>query len=126
MVLIALTVVAALFAPFVFLGGFWVALAGMAVWGLGMGAHESIIPAAVTPIVPMNRRASAYGLFTAGYGLLWFLGSVAIGFLYQRSLGETVAFCMITQLSAVPFFLWVKRHNRETRKDGDALIGRLL
>jgi len=29
------------------LGGFGVALAGAASWGLGMGVHESIIPAAV-------------------------------------------------------------------------------
>jgi hypothetical protein len=27
------------------------------------------------------RWASAYGLFTAGYGILWFLGSVLIGVL---------------------------------------------
>jgi len=47
---------------------------------LGMGAHESIIPAAVTPMVPNERRASAFGLFTAGYGLFWFLGSATIGF----------------------------------------------
>ncbi len=33
---------AALFAPLMFLGGFWAALAGAAVWGLGTGVHESI------------------------------------------------------------------------------------
>lgn len=68
-VLIGLTIIAALFAPLVFLGGFWMALAGAAVWGMGMGVHESIIPAAVTPMVPGQRRASAFGLFTSGYGI---------------------------------------------------------
>src|SRR5579863_4797757 len=51
-VLIALTLVSALFAPLVFFGGFWLALLGAATWGLGMGVHESIIPAAVTPMAP--------------------------------------------------------------------------
>ena len=108
-VLIALTLVSALFAPLVFLGGFWVALAGAAIWGLGIGVHESIIPAAVAPMVPVNRRASAFGLFTAGYGVFWFLGSAAIGILYDISLPATIAFCVVTQLAAIPVFAWVAR-----------------
>jgi len=108
-VLIGITLIAALFAPLVFLGGFWMALAGAAVWGMGMGVHESIIPAAVSPMVPQQRRASAFGLFTSGYGIFWFLGSAVIGFLYERSLTFTIAFCVITQLLAVPIFLWVAK-----------------
>jgi MFS family permease len=108
-VLIVLTLLAASFAPLVFLGGFWVALAGAAVWGMGMGVHESIIPAAVTPMVPKQRRASAFGLFTSGYGIFWFLGSAAIGFLYERSLSATIAFCVVTQLCAIPIFVWVAK-----------------
>lgn len=113
-VLVALTVIASLFAPLVFLGGFPFALAGAAVWGMGIGVHESIIPAAVAPMVPSQRRASAFGLFTAGYGVFWFLGSAAIGFLYDHSTAWTVAFCMSTQLLAVPVFIWVgRRHRRD-------------
>jgi predicted MFS family arabinose efflux permease len=93
----------------VFLGGFWAALLGAAVWGLGKGVHESIIPAAVAPMVPANRRASAYGLFTAGYGLFWFVGSAAIGLLYERSLTAVIAFCVVFELAAVPLFAWVAR-----------------
>ncbi len=109
-VLIGLTLVAALFAPLVFLGGFWVALVGAAIWGVGMGVHESIIPAAVAPMVPAHRRASAFGLFTAGYGVFWFVGSAAIGILYDSSLSATIAFCVVTQLASVPIFIWVGRH----------------
>ena len=112
-VLIALTVVTSAFAPLVFLGGFWAALVGAAVWGIGMGVHESIIPAAVTPMVAAGRRATAFGLFTAGYGVAWFLGSAVIGFLYDRSVGATVGFCVIAQLAAVPIFVWVgRRHDQ--------------
>lgn len=109
-VLVGLTIVASLFAPLVFLGGFWMALLGAAIWGMGMGVHESIIPAAVTPMVPSQRRASAFGLFTASYGIFWFLGSALMGFLYERSLVGVIVFCMGTQLMAVPLFLWVSRH----------------
>jgi MFS family permease len=111
-VLIGLTLVSALFAPLVFLGGFWLALVGAAIWGLGMGVHESIIPAAVAPMVPPQRRASAFGLFTAGYGVFWFLGSAAIGILYDLSLPATVAFCVAAELAAVPVFIWVGRRHR--------------
>jgi predicted MFS family arabinose efflux permease len=105
--LIGLTLLSALFAPLVFLGGFSLALVGAAIWGLGMGVHESIIPAAVAPMVPQAHRASAYGLFTAGYGLFWFLGSAAIGIFYDLSLAAVIAFCIAAELAALPFFIWV-------------------
>lgn len=108
-VLVVLTLVSALFAPLVFLGGFWMSLIGAAIWGLGMGVHESIIPAAVAPMVPARRRASAFGTFTAGYGIFWFIGSAVIGILYDLSLTAVVTFCVITQLTAVPVFIWVGR-----------------
>jgi MFS family permease len=108
-VLAVLTLVSALFAPLVFLGGFWAALVGAAIWGLGMGVHESIIPAAVAPMVPSRRRASAFGTFTAGYGIFWFIGSAAIGILYDLSLPAVIVFCVLTQVAAVPIFIWVGR-----------------
>jgi MFS family permease len=67
-----------------------------------MGVHESMIPAALALRVDPQRRASAYGLFTAAYGIAWFGGSVVIGLLYQVSLGWLVAFCMVTQVAALP------------------------
>ncbi len=111
-VLIPLTLLSALFAPLVFLGGFWGALIGMALWGLGMGVHESIIPAAVGQMVPLQRRASAYGLFTAGYGVFWFLGSAALGILYGVSLPLLIAFSIVAELAAIPLFIVVSRRFR--------------
>ena len=109
-VLIVLTVLSAAFAPLVFLGGFWTALIGAALWGLGIGVHESIIPAVVAPMVPVQRRASAFGLFTAVYGTAWFLGSAAIGILYDISVPATVVFCVAAELAALPIFIGVGRH----------------
>jgi MFS family permease len=108
-VLIPLTVLSACFAPLVFLGGFWLALIGAALWGMGMGVHESIIPAAVATIVPANRRPSAYGLFTGAYGLAWFLGSAIMGILYDHSIPAVIAFCVIVELAAIPLLFKLRR-----------------
>jgi predicted MFS family arabinose efflux permease len=107
-ILIPLTVVAAAYAPLVFLGGFWAALAGVSLWGLGMGVHESIIPAAVAPMVSTDRRASAYGLFTGVYGTAWVAGSIVIGALFAVSLGLVVAFAVAAQLAAIPLLVLVR------------------
>ncbi len=108
-VLIPLTIISAPFAPLVFLGGFWTAVVGAALWGLGMGVHESIVPAAVAGLVPPQRRPSAYGIFTGGYGVAWFLGSTIVGVLYDRSVTAVVAFCLVVQLAAVPLLLAVRK-----------------
>jgi MFS family permease len=110
-ILVPLTLLSALFAPLVFLGRFWAALVGAALWGLGMGVHESIVPAAVAPMVPAHVRASAYGLFTAGYGIFWFIGSAIIGILYDRSIPAVIFFCVLAELAVIPFFV-------ATRKSG--------
>ncbi len=113
-ILVPLTLVSALFAPLAFLGGFWVALVGVALWGLGIGVHESIMSAAVARMVPVQRRASAYGLFTGGYGVFWFLGSVLLGYLYGVSLTALVVFSVVVEVAAIPLFLLVKLPPNET------------
>src|SRR5438094_220123 len=42
--------VGAVFAPMVFLGQFWLALMGMGVWGIGMGAQNSLLKAVLTTV----------------------------------------------------------------------------
>jgi len=107
--LIPLTVVTALYAPLAFLGGFWAVLVGVCLWGLGMGVQESLIPAAVAPMISPDRRAFAYGLFTGIYGTAWVIGSIVIGVLVNVSLVGLVAFCMASELAAIPLILIVHR-----------------
>jgi MFS family permease len=111
-ILIPLTLASLLYAPLAFLGGWAASLVGVSLWGLGMGVHESIVPAAVTLMVPRERRASAYGLFTAGYGISWFVGSAAIGGLLGVSTAGVVAFAIVAELAALPFFVRVARAMR--------------
>ena len=94
--------------PFVFLGGFTAALAGMALWGAGMGAQQSLLRAAIANIVPVERRGAAYGIFNTAYGVLWFAGSAAMGALYGVSKPGLVIFAVAAQLCAIPLFLMVK------------------
>jgi MFS family permease len=114
-VLVPLTIVVAAYAPLAFLGGFWAILVGVSLWGLGMGVQESLIPAAVAPMVSPDRRAFAYGLFTGIYGTAWVLGSIVIGVLITVSLTGLVVFCVVSELAAVPLILVVRRRSLLTR-----------
>jgi MFS family permease len=108
--LIGAAVLSAGFAPLVFLGGFLPALFGVILWGIGMGAQESIMRAAIAHMTPPHRRGTAYGVFNTGYGLCWFLGSVLMGFLYEISITGLVAFSVAVQLASVPLFMYVHRN----------------
>ncbi len=107
-ILILAVLISCLFAPLTFSGNTSFALTGMILWGIGMGAQESILKATIAGIVPKYKRASAYGIFSAGYGLAWFLGSTLMGVLYDWSITFLIGFSVISQLLAIPFLLWVK------------------
>ncbi|MCX7937492.1 MAG: MFS transporter, partial [Chlorobi bacterium] len=56
---------------------------GIVAWGMGMGAHESILRASVAFLVPPQQQGTAFGLLSAWYGISWFAGSAVLGMLYQ-------------------------------------------
>lgn len=108
-VMVAATLLSAFFAPLAFLGSWGWAMVGMVLWGIGMGAQESVMRAAVADLVASQRRASAYGIFQTGYGLFWFLGSVLMGLLYENFLMYLIIFSVASQLVAIPIILVVAR-----------------
>jgi predicted MFS family arabinose efflux permease len=65
-------------------------------------------------MAPAHRRATAYGTFSAGFGVAWFLGSVVLGLLYDRSLTAVVVFAAATQLAALPLLVAVARGTRRS------------
>ncbi len=103
-VLIGATAVSSLFAPLAFGGGFELALVGAIVWGLGMGAQESIMRAAIADMVPPERRGTGFGLFGLLFGLAWFAGSVLMGWLVDVSIPTLIAFSVALQLGAIALF----------------------
>ncbi|QLH43086.1 MAG: MFS transporter [Coxiellaceae bacterium] len=101
-ILILLVILSAGFAPLVFLGhSLWVIYLGMLLWGLGVGSQESLMRAVIANMIPSHKRGSAYGIFNAFYGVSWFLGSVIIGWLYDKNIVSVVSFSVTLQIIAV-------------------------
>ena len=114
-VLLAAVLVSLCFAPMVFLGNFYFALFGMVLWGIGMGAQESIMKAEIAEIIPAERRGTAYGTLNTFYGLFWFAGSAAMGLLYDHSLNGLVIFSVATQLIAVAVLFYIVRKKKNIK-----------
>ncbi len=104
----ALVISTALSAPFallIFGGSSNVSLLlGIAMWGVGMGAQESILKAAVASFVPKASRATGYGIFECVFGVFWFLGSWLLGALYDVSIPVMIAVSVGAQLLAIPLY----------------------
>jgi MFS family permease len=79
-------------------------LVGLALWGIGMGAQESILKAAVTTMVPKASRATGYGVFECSFGVFWFFGSWLMGELYDANIVVMVAVSLLAQMAAIPLF----------------------
>ena len=111
--LVLSTLISAPFAFFVFLcRSVPLLLVGIALWGVGMGAQESILKAAVSGMVPKQSRATGYGIFECSFGVFWFLGSWILGSLYDVSKVAMVIVSMAAQLAAIPLYLASARQRR--------------
>jgi MFS family permease len=113
-VIAAAAAVSLFFAPLVFAGTLIAAIVGMILWGIGMGAQESIMRAVVAEMIPSHKRGAAYGVFNTGYGIAWFLGSALMGWLYGVSLVLLIAFSMIAQAASIPLVIVVMKRRRVT------------
>lgn len=100
---------ALLSAPLAFLGGTAGVWAGMILWGISMGAQESVLRAAVARLSAPERRGTAYGVFHAVFGTAWFAGSAALGFLYDRSAAGLAGVALFLQLASVILLLQLGR-----------------
>ncbi|NBL00837.1 MAG: MFS transporter [Erysipelotrichia bacterium] len=98
--------ISVLIAPVFFLiDGTWGIIMGVILWGIGMGAQESILKAVISVMVSKEKRATAYGIFYTVFGSAWFLGSVAIGWLYSLNIAYMVIFSVLMELLAVIFLM---------------------
>jgi len=104
--LVISVIISAMIAPAFFLiNGTVGIIIGVILWGIGMGAQESILKAVISVMVSKEKRATAYGIFYTVFGSAWFLGSVIIGFLYDLNLVYVVIFSTLMELLAVIFLL---------------------
>jgi MFS family permease len=110
-IMIVVAILSALFAPLVFLGGFYYAFLGMILWGVSMGSQESIMRSSIAVMTSVEIRGRAYGVLNTAYGVSWFAGSVLMGYLYGISILYLVIFSVVIQLVSVPFFISILRIN---------------
>ena len=104
--LIVSTFLSAFFSGFIFLSKSPVLFSiGIVLWGIGMGAQESIMKAAVSSIVPRKMRSTGFGVFETVFGIAWFLGSWLLGALYDIRPLYLVAVSTAAQLSAIVFYV---------------------
>ena len=95
--------------PFGFLVGGVGVYISVACWATGLGAQDATLRSGISQVVSMNKRGTAFGAFNAAYGVLWFLGSVTMGVLYDFSLFALVGFGIAAQLAAAVLFIWLRK-----------------
>ncbi len=95
--------------PLGFLGGPAAGVIAVALWATGMGAQDAALRAGISQVVSMNKRGNAFGTFNALYGVMWFVGSLVMGKLYDGNLMMAlVVFGVAAQLVAAAMFLWLR------------------
>ncbi|QKW10929.1 MFS transporter [Streptomyces sp. NA04227] len=104
-VLVVLPVLSGLTALLAFGDTLWAVLAGAVMWGAATGVQESTLRATVADLVPVGRRATAYGLFAAVVGGAAFLGGLLTGALYERSVPVLVTVVLLIQAFALVLLL---------------------
>lgn len=111
------TLCSAFFSCFIFLSGNAALIGvGIVLWGIGMGAQESIMKAAVSGIIPSSVRSTGFGIFETGFGIAWFLGSWLMGALYDADPTWLVAVSVSVQLIAIVFYgLCIREQRHEIR-----------
>jgi predicted MFS family arabinose efflux permease len=85
------------------------ALAGVVLWGAVMGVHETLMRASIADMTPVARRGVAYGIFNTAYGASWFVGSVAMGLMYEFSASYIIILVLVAEVASLPLFFMMRR-----------------
>lgn len=111
-ILYCLPVLIALLPALTFAGRLWVALLGIAVWGLATGIQDSTVKALVADLVPAARLATAYGVFAAFQGVAALAGGALAGGLYFDHLGVLVVLVATVQALSLVLLVTTLRVRR--------------
>lgn len=84
-------------------------VAGVCLWGIVMGIHETIMRSAIVDITSLRKRGTGYGIFNTAYGLAVMAGSVLMGFLYGRSLYLLIVSVCVFEIAALFVFFLMRR-----------------
>ncbi len=98
---------------FGFSGNFSFILVGVILWGLVLGMQETVMRAAIADLTHIKKRGMAYGIFNAIYGLSWFVASLVMGLLYDRSISWLLMFVFVVEAISIPVFFAIEKSSRD-------------
>jgi MFS family permease len=111
--LLALPVTSALIPWFAYGETFATIIAGAVIWGLATGVQESTMRAYVADLVPSNKRATSYGIFSLFTGVGTLLGGTIAGTLYATlGTGAIIAWASIVQIVVFVVMIAVMKKTR--------------
>ena len=93
-------------------GMLWV---GMALMGVVLGAHETVMRFAIADITPFSKRGIGFGIFNTVYGLSLLLGSLLMGWLYDLE-QQPIIVAMTIGSEGVAIALYVVLYKRIQRE----------
>ncbi len=99
----------------------WSLVLGVILWGIGMGAQESVLKAVVAKLIPKTHRARGYGIFATVFGLFWFIGSLIIGITYDMNLYLVVGFVILMECAGIAVLIYLSKTLKK-QKESDALV----
>lgn len=111
-VLIVIPVLSIAGAIFAFSGQAIAAVLSMVIWGIVMGAHETVMRSAIADLTPSGKRGTGYGIFNTIYGIAFFIGSAVMGILYERSLPLLISGIAVIEIAAVVLFFIMQKEAR--------------
>ncbi|MBA2860822.1 MFS transporter [Methanococcus maripaludis] len=102
-------ILTAVLIPLVFSYNFVTVLIGMLLWGIVMGSHETVMKASIADITSINKRGTAYGIFSVIYGLALFIGAILAGYLYDISIFWMILVLVGIEILGIPVYFMMKR-----------------
>ena len=89
----------------------WIVIAGFAVFGIIMGAHETIMRSAIADITSFKKRGTAYGIFNCAYGLAFLAGSSLMGWMYDNMSIAAIGILVIVIEACALGVFFIMRNN---------------
>lgn len=88
-------------------------VAGMVLFGIIMGMHETIMRSAIADITPFHKRGTGYGVFNAGYGIALLGGAALMGMFYDmKAIWMITAMTFLTEIIALILYIKMRKMSK--------------
>lgn len=83
--------------------------AGIVLFGIVMGTHETIMRSAIADITPYRKRGTGYGIYNSAYGLALLAGAALMGMFYDmKSIPLILAYTVFVEIIAIAIYVKMK------------------